>query len=633
MTWKIQVKLILTLSFLLIVSLTSAQNLKTLKIKGAVTEPSNRYYTWFKDCSGLLSINAVFDSLNTGKFQSVEGAKAFNQGFTKCTYWMAISIQNDTTINLPVLWSFYNNSIEFTLYDATKPVSIVLIDSSSTNQVLSKRNYPVRSVSFKIDLKPNEKRLLMIKIHTNNTDNLYFPTDITTIEDYLLYEVDYSFLIGRYIGYFLFAFIFNLMLWIALKERIYVWHAAYVLSLIAFDLNDFMVDSYIFPDWFYHYWSFLPKVAFLIIPVFLSMNVFQIFINQKKDFSNLYFIFKIYKRITLLVIILMVISGFVFSFHHPVNFILRLTSNYLSFIGIGFIFINIVIGLIRKHYYTILYSISATFLLFALIDFSLVTLKMAHLFFIKPGNVTVAFTFEIVVLTIIFVYKYREEKNQSIEALAQTVLLKDNWVKEIIKVQESERQRIARDLHDDVGATLSTLKLHLSNKADIISYKDEKHYHQSINLIDKANNDIRSISHDLLPIDFMQVGLFKSLSNRLLELNKSKKTIFRLITEGDEAWFDGNNFAIIIYRIINELISNIIKHAQASEANIQIAMLENKIQIIVDDNGIGMQHVNNKGGIGLNNITTRVEYLKGDIYFDTNDNGTTVIINIPISNN
>ena len=91
---KIQVKLITTLSFMLVTSVTTAQYLKTLKIKEAVTEASNNYYTWFKDCSRLLPVNAVFDSLSKGKFQSVKGAKAFNQGFTKCTYWIAISIQN-----------------------------------------------------------------------------------------------------------------------------------------------------------------------------------------------------------------------------------------------------------------------------------------------------------------------------------------------------------------------------------------------------------------------------------------------------------------------------------------------------------------------------------------------------------
>lgn len=612
-------------------SIASAQRMDTLFIKGPVNDYLSNYYSWFKDSTRKLTAPSVLDSLKAGRFKQTHGINSFNQGFTNSSYWLAVYVKNDTTFRLPILWSFYNNNITFSLYEAkTNKDSLVFIGNSSSMDPLDKRPYPVRSTSFKIVLQPHESKLLLAKAQTINADNIYFPTDITTVDDYLEWETHYSFLIGKFIGYFMFALVFNILLWFALKNRIHLWHAAYVLTLIGFNLNEFLFDSFTFPDWLYHLWVLLPKSLFLLLPVYLSFNIFQLFVNQQQEFPLFYQTFRVYKVIAIIVLIVVTFNSLVLPLRNEFASICRQIAYYSSFAGLLLLVVNITVGIYRRHYYTIIYSISTIFLLLAFFDFILNTLQLGQLFFIEPGNITIAFTFEILALTVIFVFKYKDEKNNSIRALNETVILRKSWAQEIIKVQESERERIARDLHDDVGATLSTLKLHLSNIPNKVRNKQETaDYHRTMALISKITDDVRVIAHDLLPHDFINDGLFFSLQNRIDELNYNGKTRFQLVIEGDENSIDGTT-AMIIYRIINELITNIIKHSDASEASAQLALLDTYIQIIIEDNGIGMNSVTNKSGIGLRNIAKRVEFLNGDIHIDSSNKGSTFIITIPV---
>jgi signal transduction histidine kinase len=210
----------------------------------------------------------------------------------------------------------------------------------------------------------------------------------------------------------------------------------------------------------------------------------------------------------------------------------------------------------------------------------------------------------------------------------ETFAVHQNLMKSIREARNNERERISRDLHDDVGATLGALKLHLSSKSRHSSAVFKEYYEQSIKLVDKVSNDIRSISHDLISHDFTISDLFQMLESHTDGLNKSGKIKFNLLTESDEGCLHDKTVAVILNRIVKELINNIIKHSEATEASIQIAVWLNMVQIIVEDNGIGMGNSGGRG-IGLRNIYSRVDYLNGKISIDSGHKGTTVIIIIP----
>jgi signal transduction histidine kinase len=119
------------------------------------------------------------------------------------------------------------------------------------------------------------------------------------------------------------------------------------------------------------------------------------------------------------------------------------------------------------------------------------------------------------------------------------------------------------------------------------------------------------------------------LEKRIEDVNMLNRVRFTLVTEGDEKKLT-EVFAITVYRVINELVNNILKHSLASEAAIQLLIEDAGIQIMAEDDGIGFNRELTGNGIGLKNIKGRVEFLKGEMHIDSNNNGTQTVIHIPL---
>ena len=227
--------------------------------------------------------------------------------------------------------------------------------------------------------------------------------------------------------------------------------------------------------------------------------------------------------------------------------------------------------------------------------------------------------FEILVLMLGLGIRYRFFKKESVMLQQKLNQSKVETSHQVLVAQEDERQRIAKDLHDDIGGTLSVLKGLLSLRVD----------HQAVILVDKAVNDLRNISHDLMPSDFERFGLVKSIENQLDKINQSKQIQFDFLVSG-EIMAQNLEHELTIYRIANELINNVLKHAKATEASLQLLYMPENLQLIVEDNGVGF-HSNppESEGIGIKNIHSRAKYIGAKINIDSSARGTIFMIEIP----
>jgi signal transduction histidine kinase len=204
----------------------------------------------------------------------------------------------------------------------------------------------------------------------------------------------------------------------------------------------------------------------------------------------------------------------------------------------------------------------------------------------------------------------------------------------VIDAQEREQVRIARDLHDQIGPVLSIIRSQL----DVI---DES----GLNDIDKgikkdvqehlaaAMNDVRSISHNLIPKTFSEYGFLKSLEYyiiRLKDFNKIQVTLECQFWPNDL----GHTFEITLFRILQELFQNTCKHAKASEISLQISITSNVLTIKYSDNGIGLHNLNtDSAGIGIKNIKSRTQLLGGEINLEsTQDGGFSALFNFNLKN-
>nr|WP_256259885.1 sensor histidine kinase [Winogradskyella luteola] len=200
----------------------------------------------------------------------------------------------------------------------------------------------------------------------------------------------------------------------------------------------------------------------------------------------------------------------------------------------------------------------------------------------------------------------------------------------MIEGQEKERQRIANDLHDDLGGLMATVKLHFNALKD----KDSPElYEKTNNLIEEAYQKVRSVAHAKNSGVIAKQGLLKAVRHMAEKISASNEIQIDVLDHGLDNRLE-NSLELTSFRIIQELITNVIKHAEASEATIHLTNHEDSINIMVEDNGKGFnpsQVTKTKKGMGISSIDKRVEHLDGKLTIESEKNkGTTVIIDIPL---
>lgn len=196
-----------------------------------------------------------------------------------------------------------------------------------------------------------------------------------------------------------------------------------------------------------------------------------------------------------------------------------------------------------------------------------------------------------------------------------------------IKGQLEERKRISRELHDGVGGALSGIKFKIEKLRTEFSTKALE---DILKNIENTCKEVRSISHNLMPPNFKEVSFIVLLNNYFHKTHEDGLSVNLEIFPEDK--FDGlsEEIRFHIYRIIQELYKNIVMHSKASKADFLLTLHETHLNILVEDNGIGLQNHKPSSGLGFTNIKERVELMRGSLRIDSTK-GTTFNIDIPVS--
>ncbi len=237
--------------------------------------------------------------------------------------------------------------------------------------------------------------------------------------------------------------------------------------------------------------------------------------------------------------------------------------------------------------------------------------------------------FEVIALCVGLVLRfdnYRRDNQMLLQNLNQAQ-------RDIILTQESERQRIAQDLHDDVGNTLAAAKGSLSIVSKKLIIRTEfPEVARAQLLIEKAGQDLRTISHNLMPVDFEKYTLSNVIRQTVERADSSSTAIqFEFIQAGTERQLVPER-SLIVYRIINELITNIQKHSGASRAIVQLIFQPETLIATVEDDGSGLRATNSgapASGIGLKNVSSRSNYIGATLDISSDASGTCVIVEVP----
>ncbi|MFT4153198.1 histidine kinase [Parafilimonas sp.] len=201
----------------------------------------------------------------------------------------------------------------------------------------------------------------------------------------------------------------------------------------------------------------------------------------------------------------------------------------------------------------------------------------------------------------------------------------------VLKGEEQERTRLAKDLHDGLGGMLSGIKYSLNTMKGnlIMTPENAQAFERSIDMLDSSIQEMRRVAHNMMPEALVKFGLDAALRDFCNEINQSGALSISYQSIGlDNTQLD-QTIAITVFRIVQELINNILKHAAAKNAIVQLSRSNEQLAITVEDDGKGFDKeiLKRTKGIGWGNIENRVEFLKGKLDIDASPNkGTSVLI-------
>lgn len=233
---------------------------------------------------------------------------------------------------------------------------------------------------------------------------------------------------------------------------------------------------------------------------------------------------------------------------------------------------------------------------------------------------------------------YNNEK--LILSVARNITKRKETEKEIlstvIRTEERERARFAKDMHDSVGPLLSTIKLYVNElKSSSTERTEREDYVNEINgIIDESIRSIREISNNLMPLTISKYGLINALETFFEKVNKTDKIVIEFDTKNMDQRLDPN-WELILFRVISELINNTLKHAQAKTIKIKLEKVKGKIVMDFNDDGIGFDveevMIKEHKGMGLRNIISRIKSINGQYKFDSSlNNGFSINVNIEL---
>jgi signal transduction histidine kinase len=248
----------------------------------------------------------------------------------------------------------------------------------------------------------------------------------------------------------------------------------------------------------------------------------------------------------------------------------------------------------------------------------LITIVVASVFFILIGSF---------VLLVVFVFlrrqrKNKEEKEEMRNRFEQTLL------KTQLEIQEQAFAYISQEIHDNIGQILSLARLNLNTFGDLVP---EAKFNQTDDLLGKAIKDLRDLSHNLQNNRIHDIGIIESIRQLLISLEKTGRFATSFHTSDNFHILDVNT-DIIIYRMIQEIINNIIKHASADQIDVAIHNEAETTIIRISDNGIGFDTGllnQERSGIGLLNIINRAKTINATVDVKSvPGNGTTITLYI-----
>lgn len=537
-------------------------------------------------------------------------------GFTKNIFWVGFTLQNLTASPIEEVIEIDNPQLDYVTVYQVLSTGIQHQYTTGDKFLFNKRPVNNRNFLFPIDLAAGETITLIIKIDKRNT-TVNLPIYLWNDQEHAKADYQRNLGYGLYFGFVGLCLVYALMAFLFLRKPVYAWYflwvfgsAFYVFTALGFSFQYLYPFTTDFNSPFRVYLEVANVITFIKFSEhFLNLSVFTPRIR------------KILQYFLLTFFTLIALSAIAYDFFESNSVWVLPVLNALM-LGSGLLVILSAILSFPKQKLIVTYYFIAFGML--MIGFGMVTIGEFGWIAVEkfPVNpVMVGSGIEIFIFSMALSYQIRklyDERNQLSLKLAEQ---QKAMLKSYIEGVERERVRIGRELHDDIGSRLSSIKRFM------LKHNEEDDFAQL--QLDQLCEDVRTMSHQLAPQALHLAGLKKMIYE--LGYHTERTTSLKV----DVQFYDfpdelPEEISSQLYRIVQEAINNVLKHAEAQNIDIQFFGYPEELVITLDDDGKGISE-NSKDGIGIQNMKARTQSLNGSFEISSKANkGTSLLFRIPL---
>ncbi len=565
----------------------------------------------------------VLETKHLQTWEIVSPGAMINMGYSRDTWWLHWELLNNTPKSSDLVLYLGSGIIdEIVLYAVYDSAGNTVIDSfppTGVSNPYKQAFFDSKGWSYPITLPPGKRVQYWLKLR-NNIASLRVPLQLWQRADYMRHLTMFNIGWGVFFGILLLTIIGAIAVFVATRQFVFLSYAAYIGSLIL--LNGITLGFHIIilgldNPFLAHTYVFVVSVV-----VVVSMIIFcKIYLDINRWAPKLNYL--VYLNVATLVI--MAFLWFVWPDNLSISEWLIHIFTFLPLISLitilGFVIAQKPIP--PQHW---LFLIAFTPLVLLSIGMALRNNGIIGHSIIFDIRLPISFAFEAVVFSYALALRIRDMRNEREQLLQQVNIQQRDSFRTVIEATEKERKRVAEDLHDGLGQLLSTAKLNLT--AIELPQNPEEHssIETSLSLLDEACQEVRHISHNMMPGTLIRLGLVSAVKEQARKINESGKILVTVTISGFEKRMDETR-EIAMYRVIQEILNNSIRYASATDIEIRLEQLADGYLFRIKDNGKGFDPkvLEQSKGIGWRNIRSRVDLLQGNIDLKTAPGKGTVL--------
>ena len=578
---------------------------------------------YLKDTSHLIPLRQIA----TGKYDSLwqpQQSRVLSFKYSAATYWIRMVVKNPSAMKRNIVLDIGSSNIEDLSLYRLKGDTLVHFGSTGTNYNYNPDHVYNGDYFYPLTLQANEQVVYYLKAQ-NDLPSLRIPMFLWDQPQFTRKQHLEGLGWGIFFGIMIIIIFFNLTVYYFVRDSINLYYVVYVFALLLYQLqNKSQLFEFLFPRHPEYNWPSLLTVSILTIVCHLRFS--QVFLPMK-ELSR-----RVYQFLNVIMLCMFVFPLCWIFREHLGNGTLRLmiiqSFNWiplLAFIGLAYVTI---LGIKRGDYSSYLYLLAFT----PLITFNvLITMRNNNLFpyfSILDYRIPIGFSFELIVLSFALAYRFKILKDEKEKLILENAAMQMSQFKAVIEATESERKRIAQDLHDGLGQLLSTAKLNVSSMEDSVHDDDRQQFENSMSLIDEACQEVRHISHNMMPSTLIRMGLLPALKELVDKACIPGQMQVQLQVNGLTNRLDEAS-EVAIYRVVQETVNNAIKYSGASIVKVLLEKTDKQLRLEITDNGKGFDTaaIGKSEGIGWRSIYSRVAMLNGNISVESGKGkGTRIVV-------